>query len=53
MTARVSTGGEAGYAVFVHAGTYKMAARPFLANALQENRAVYLEAIARAARGAY
>lgn len=51
---RVTTGGEASdYAIYVHGGTYKMAARPFLSTALQQNRAIYVEAIARAGRGAY
>jgi HK97 gp10 family phage protein len=54
VTARVATGGESDeYAIFVHEGTYKMAGRPFMANALIDNRAVYVEAIKRAARGAY
>lgn len=54
VTATVATGGEANeYAIYVHEGTYKMAGRPFMSDALIENRAVYLEAIRRAAAGAY
>ncbi len=53
-TATVATGGESSeYAIFRHEGTYKMSGVAFLGDALIENRAVYLEAMARAARGAY
>lgn len=53
VTATVATGGEADYAIYVHEGTYKMAGRPFLSQALIDNQAAYVEAIKRAARGAY
>lgn len=54
ISARVATGGEANeYAVFVHEGTRKMAARPFLSQALADNERVYVEAIRRAAAGAF
>lgn len=53
VKATVATGGEADYAAYVHEGTSKMNGTPFLSNALIENRAAYLEAMARAARGAY
>lgn len=51
---RVATGGESSeYAVYVHEGTYKMAARPFMAQALLDNASVYKAAIEAAARGAF
>lgn len=54
ISARVATGGEANeYAVFVHEGTRKMTARPFLSQALLDNADVYREAIRRAAAGAF
>jgi HK97 gp10 family phage protein len=53
VTATVATGGEADYAIYVHAGTYKMAARPFMSAPLIENREVYQEVMARAMRGAF
>lgn len=53
VTATVATGGEAGYAIYVHEGTYKMAARPFMSAPLIENRAVYEEVMSRAMRGAF
>lgn len=53
VTARVATGGEADYAVFVEMGTYKMGAQPFMAPTLIENRAVYEEVMSRALRGAF
>lgn len=53
VTATVSTGGEADYAIYVHEGTYKMAGRPFMAQTLIENRAVYEEVMARALRGKF
>lgn len=53
-SAKVATGGEANeYAVYVHEGTSRMSARPFLAQALLDNAGVYAEAMARAARGAF
>lgn len=54
VTAKVATGGESNeYAGYVHEGTYKMDARPFLADALLANAEVYKTAIEAAARGAY
>lgn len=54
VTARIATGGEANeYALFVHEGTYRMTARPFLATALMQNAPLYLEAMRRAAAGAF
>jgi HK97 gp10 family phage protein len=53
VTATVTTGGEAGYAIYVHEGTYKMAGRPFMSAPLIENRPVYLEVIARGMRGKF
>lgn len=54
-TAIVATGGEANdYAVYVHEGTSRgVPAFKFIENPLIENRPVYLEAMKRAARGAY
>lgn len=43
VEAVVATGGEANeYAFFVHEGTTRMVARPFLADALMQNRGRYL-----------
>ena len=53
VTARVSTGGEADYAVFVEMGTHKMAAQPFMAPTLIENREVYEAVMGRALRGRF
>lgn len=54
VTATIATGGEANeYALYVHEGTTRMSARPFLATALMENAPVYLEAMRRAAAGAF
>lgn len=54
VTAKVATGGEANeYALFVHEGTTRMSARPFLATALMENAPVYVAAMQRAAAGAF
>lgn len=51
-TAKVATGGEANeYAIYVHEGTTKVAARPFMSQALLDNQAVYVEALRRAASG--
>jgi len=54
VTATVSTGGESSeYALYVHEGTYKMAGRPFLLNALLEEAPVYKEAMRRAVAGVF
>lgn len=54
VSAKVATGGESNeYAGYVHEGTSKMAARPFMAQALLDNAEVYKAAIAAAAAGAY
>jgi HK97 gp10 family phage protein len=54
VTAIVSTGGEADYAVFQHEGTSRgVPATKFLERPLVENTGVYREFIARAARGAF
>ena len=54
VTAVVSTGGASSeYDIYQHEGTYKMSGTHFLAHPLIENRAVYLAAMAAAARGAY
>lgn len=51
-TARVATGGESNeYAIFVHEGTTRMSARPFMSQALMDNKAVYVEALRRAVSG--
>jgi HK97 gp10 family phage protein len=51
---RVSTGGESSeYALFVHQGTYKMAARPFMTQALLANADMYRQAIQAAAAQAF
>lgn len=54
-SATVATGGEANeYAIYVHEGTSRgVQAYKYLEGPLLANRAVYLEAIKRAARGAY
>jgi hypothetical protein len=53
-TAVVSTGGASSeYDIYQHEGTYKMSGTHFLSGPLIEHRGAYLEAIARAARGAY
>lgn len=50
----VATGGESNaYALFVHQGTYKMAGRPFMAQALLANADVYRQVIQAAAAGAF
>jgi HK97 gp10 family phage protein len=54
VSGRVATGGESNeYALYVHQGTYKMAARPFMAQALLANADVYRQAIQAAAAGAF
>lgn len=54
VTATVATGGESSeYAFFVHDGTTRMAARPFLADALTANTGLYVEAMRRAAAGEF
>ena len=63
ITARVFTGGESGaYAAYIHEGhradgSHEIAAYPgglkFIERPLIENRPVYLEVIARSARGAF
>lgn len=51
---RVATGGEANeYALFVHQGTYKMAGRPFMTQALLANSDMYRQAIQAAAAEAF
>jgi HK97 gp10 family phage protein len=47
--ATVSTGGEASqYAIYVHEGTYKMAARKYLENPLIDNAPLYAAFLAKA-----
>lgn len=55
VTATVQTGGEANeYAIYVHEGTSRgVPAFKYLEGPLLANRAVYMEAIRRAAQGAY
>ncbi len=53
VTGTVATGGETDYAGYVEGGTSKMDAQPYMEPALLENAPVYLEAMARAARGEF
>lgn len=55
LSIKVQTGGESSeYAIYQHEGTSRgVPATKFLEVPLLENRKVYLEAIKRAARGAY
>ncbi|HET6502106.1 MAG TPA: HK97-gp10 family putative phage morphogenesis protein [Amycolatopsis sp.] len=53
VTGTVATGGEADYAAYVEFGTVNMGAQPYMTPALLENQAVYREAMARAAQGAF
>ncbi len=49
----VATGGEADYAAYVERGTVNMDAQPYMEPALIEGTPLYLEAMTRAARGAF
>lgn len=55
VQAVVQTGGEANdYAIYVHEGTSRgMPSFKYIEGPLLDNRSVYVEAITRAARGAY